>query len=96
MGVQVKAAGGLAKWNPSYGDWVPADSSLKVDGAVCSSYNYIVNAAQMAELARALGASSDAQKYSALHDSLVNEFNAAFYKSAGQVAGLMAGGCPGM
>jgi hypothetical protein len=58
--VQIKNAGGLAKWPAPYGDWVPADPNNKVSNSLCGSYNYIANVLQAVQLATALNNSQDA------------------------------------
>eukprot|EP00050_Salpingoeca_kvevrii_P010878 m.11086 g.11086 ORF g.11086 m.11086 type:complete len:1023 (-) comp3129_c0_seq1:88-3156(-) len=74
---QVAKAGGMAKWPTPYGDWVPAGH--KVAGPLCSSYNYIVNVRQIAELADKLGNDTVARNLTNLSNQLVDNFKSAFY-----------------
>jgi len=80
LAAQLKAAGGLAKWTASYGDWVPA-ASPKVSTQVTNAFNYIVNSDQMSQLANALGDKGNATAFANLRDSLRQQFHTAFYNS---------------
>ena len=73
-----KAGGDMKNMSASYGDWVPADPTTKVDNSLPAAMNYVINVRQAAELAVALGKASDAANLTMWANTLVSDFNTAF------------------
>jgi hypothetical protein len=85
--IKKQAAGGLAKMHTPYGDWCPPPAVMgkgqgpKPSKPYTSAFNYVVMAQELAELAQAMGNSSEHDEMAKLAADLTAEFNAAFANS---------------
>ena len=76
--------------NSGYGDWVAADGSTPLN--LVSTAFYARCASMMAELARALGKTSDAQTYGLLFTNVCAAFQSSFVTADGTVGSGSEGG----
>ena len=80
-------AGGIKKYYSNYGDWCPPPAQqgggqgAKPSGNFISASAFIGDVGHAVELATALGQSADAATWAALHATLTDAYNAAFYNA---------------
>ena len=85
--VKAQAAAGLDKMHTPYGDWCPPPGvpgkgqGPKPSSPYTSAYSYVNMVRQTAQLAGALGNSSEATRLNAEADALVKDFNVNFMKT---------------
>ena len=85
--VKSQAAAGLDKMHTPYGDWCPPPSVAghgqgpKPSSPYTSAFSYVNMVRQTAELAGALGNSSESTRLNAEADALVADFNSKFQKT---------------
>lgn len=72
---------GIGKLPGRYGDWVPPPPSKKIDNSYPSAFSFMQNIQQVAEMADALGDSTNATKLKSLFTKHAEEFNKAFYSN---------------
>eukprot|EP01113_Clastostelium_recurvatum_P040041 TRINITY_DN6184_c0_g2_i1.p1 TRINITY_DN6184_c0_g2~~TRINITY_DN6184_c0_g2_i1.p1 ORF type:complete len:543 (-),score=68.16 TRINITY_DN6184_c0_g2_i1:118-1746(-) len=76
------SGGGLSKMYYNYGDWVPPPPTPMCNSHLTASFAYIASTMQVAEIAKALGNTTDYEHYSGLAASLSKEFTSAFYSTS--------------